>query len=249
MALTGLDRIWEQGYTKIMSNEDRRAEQLMWVKEASETLRQIPCEELYKREFLYIPNDIYMLHFFGSEIADYKYGVYRNENCNFYKRLLFPIRGFNSSVVALGGWANDSQWKYVYSPDTLWDKSKYFYVQPEEFRKALQDDYIIIVDGIFDAINLNRLGLNAVALMGSNLSNWHKYYLKLFKYVIVIPDNDNAGVFLVKKLKQFRRDVIVLHQGKFKDIDDYIKSSDTKQLIEQCNQLEIISMLQNVVLN
>lgn len=248
MALTAIDRIWDDGYKRIMSDPQLRAEQLAWIKEASEEIRQIPYEELWKREFLYIPNDIYMLHHFGSEIAEYKYGVYREEQCNFYKRLVFPVRGFNSRVAGLGGWANDSQWKYVYSPDTLWDKNKYFFMHPDDFRKALEDQYIIIVDGIFDAINLCRLGLHAGSLMGSNLSNWHRYYLSLFKYVIVVPDNDNAGVVLVKKLKKFRQDAIVLWQGKSKDIDDYIKSHDTKKLIEQCNNLELMQIMQKVVL-
>ena len=179
MAYTAIDRIWEQGYAKIMSDPVAKKEQELWVSQAATEIRQMPPEELIKREFIYVPNDIYLLHFFGSEIAEYKYGVYREESCNFYKRLIFPIRGFNKQVVGLGGWSCDSEWKYVYSPDTLWDKKKYFYIAPEDFEQAIEDDYIMIVDGIFDAINLNRIGLHAVSLMGSNLSNWHIQYLKM----------------------------------------------------------------------
>lgn len=248
MASSAIDRIWETGYNKIMSNVVSRDEQKLWVTEAATEIRKMPPEELIAREFIYVPNDIYMLHYFGAEIAEYKYGVYREEQCNLYKRLIYPIRGFNGQVVALGGWSCDSEWKYVYSPDTLWDKSKYFYINPDDFAKALDDDYLMIVDGIFDAINLNRLGLHAASLMGSNLSNWHKQYLKMFKYIIVVPDNDNAGVHLVKMLKKYRHDVIVLWQGKYKDIDDYIKFQDTKSLIEQCNDLELLQTMQKVVL-
>lgn len=247
--ITSIDRIWDEGYQKIMSDERHMLEQKLWVKEASEQLRKLPAVELYKREFLYIPNDIFMLHFFGAEIADYKYGVYREDHCNFYKRLVFPIRGFNGQVAGLGGWANDSQWTYIYSPDTCWDKSRYFYITPEDFAKALEDDYLIIVDGIFDSISLNHLELHAASLMGSNLSNWHRQYLKMFKYIIVIPDNDNAGVALTKKVKKFRKDAIVIQQGKYKDIDDFIKYSDTKQLIKECNNLALLQAMQKVVLH
>ena len=248
MAVSAIDRIWEDGYAKIMSNETYKREQELWIKQAATDIRKMDYTELIKREFLYIPNDIYMLHFFGSEIMEYKYGVYREESCNLYKRLIFPIRDFNGKVVALGGWSCDSEWKYVYSPDTLWDKNKYFYVCPDDFVGAIDDDYLFIVDGIFDAINLNHIGLHAVSLMGSNLSNWHVQYLKMFKYVIVVPDNDNAGVSLVKKLKKHRPDAIVLLQGKYKDIDDYIKFTETKSLVEQCNDLELLQIMQKVVL-
>ena len=248
MGVTAIDRIWEQGYNKIMSDEVTRREQELWITQAAQEIRKMPAEELIKREFLYIPNDIYMLHFFGPEIMEYKYGVYREESCNLYKRLIFPIRGFNNKVAGLGGWSCDSEWKYVYSPDTLWDKSRYFYISPDDFRDAIDDDYLFIVDGIFDAINLNRIGIHGASLMGSNLSNWHIQYLKMFKYVIVVPDNDNAGVHLVKMLRKARPDVIVLWQGKYKDIDDYIKYTDVKSLIEQCNDLELLQTMQTVVL-
>lgn len=245
--VNSLDVIWDKGYKAIMQDESSRGIQEAWVKEAAETLRQIPCEELYKREFIYVPNDTYMIHYFGAEIAEYDYGVYRGDNCNFYKRLVFPVRAFNGEVAGLGGWANDSQWKYLYTPESCWDKSRYFYIHPDDFAKALDDDYLIIVDGIFDAINLNRVGLHAVSLMGSNLSNWHRQYLKFFKYVIVIPDNDNAGVHLVKVMKKYRSDVIVLKQGKYKDVDDYIRVLGESGLIEKFNNLETMSVLRNVV--
>jgi hypothetical protein len=248
MAYTAIDRIWKDGYNKIMSNEVTRKEQILWITEAATEIRNMPADELIKREFLYIPNDIYMLHFFGSEIAEYKYGVYRNDSCNLYKRLIFPIRGFNNQVAGLGGWSCDSEWKYVYSPDTMWDKSRYFYIAHDDFVGALNDDYLFIVDGIFDSISLSSLGIHSASLMGSNLSNWHLYYLRLFKYVIVVPDNDNAGVSLVKKIKKHRPDCIVLWQGKCKDIDDYIKSRDTSKLIEQCNDLELLQIMNRVVI-
>lgn len=248
MPYTAIDRIFDDGYKRIFSEEDARKIQIACVTEAANSIRKMPADELIKRQFLYIPNDVYMLHYFGSEIAEYKYGVYREDRCNFYKRLLFPVMGFNGQVAGLGGWANDSEWKYVYSPDTLWDKSRYFYISPEDFRCALEDDYLIIVDGIFDSINLNRLNLHAASLMGSSFSNWHRQYIRMFKYIIVIPDNDNAGVHLVKSIQKCRRDAIVLWQGKYKDIDDYIKSSDTKSLIEQCNDLELLQSLQKVII-
>lgn len=247
MSGLALDRIWSDGYAKIMNDPEAQKFQEVALKEAAEELRKIPVEELRKREFIYIPNDIYMLHYFGSEIADYRYGVYSNDRCNMYKRLVYPIKGFNGSVVALGGWANDSDYKYVYSPDTLWDKTRYLYISPEEFRSALDDDYLILIDGIFDSINLNRLGLHAASLMGSNFSSWHRQYIKMFKYIIVIPDNDSAGVNLVRKIKRYRKDAIALWQGEYKDIDDYIKNKDTKSLVEQCSKLETMQMLRRVV--
>ena len=245
---SNLDIIWKSGYEKIMADEDAAKWQKAWVKLASEKYRELPAEELVKREFIYIPNDEYVLKFFGAETLQYKYGIYREATCNYYQRLMFPIWGFNSYVAGLGGWANDSQWKYIYSPDTLWDKRKYFYIHPNDMKKALEDDYIIIVDGIFDSINLNRIGLHSASLMGSNFSNWHRQYLRFFKYVIVIPDNDNAGVSLVNKIRKYRPDSIVLWQGEFKDIDDYIKRVGADRLIEQCSNLTRLQALKTIKL-
>ena len=243
MALTILNELWTNGYQKIMDNPEHKAFHDEAVGMASEEFRKLPYEELRKREFLFIPNDEYMALMFGHEIMDPVYGLYKGEYCTMLHRIIFPIRGFNNQVVAIGGWTDESEYKYVYSPSSLWSKERYLYIQPEEFKQALIDGYLIIVDGVFDAISLNHLGLHAGSLMGSKLSNWHQQYFKLIKHIVVIPDNDNAGLVLARKIKRVRSDALIIWQDKFKDIDDYIKGADTSTLLKTFNNLEVMSML------
>lgn len=176
----------------------------------------------------YVPNDDYIKHFFDVELQDFSYGIFKNSGeCNYYQRLIIPIYSLDNNIVALCGYANDSGVKYSYSPKTVWEKARYLYLNGDEWKQAVEDKYIFVVDGIFDAISLRLFGYNATCTMGSEYTDYHKKYLSFIKKLIVPHDNDNAGLLLAKKISSSHNNVTIIKQGETKDIDDFIKLLDT----------------------
>ena len=89
-----------------------------------------------------------------------------------------------------------------------------------------------MVESSFDAIRLDQCGIPAVATLGSNVSRLQVELLtKHFNSVIVVPDNDDAGQDMAKRIveKMGPRASAVGLPNRFKDIGD-MTDSDIKEL-------------------
>lgn len=82
---------------------------------------------------------------------------------------------------------------------------------------------VYVVESSFDAIRLDQVGFDAVATLGSNVSNFQIDLLKkYFNNVIVVADNDEAGGNMRTRIEEKlgpRVSVITL-DSKYKDIGD-----------------------------
>ena len=112
--------------------------------------------------------------------------------------------------------------KYKESSIVLMDKSKFF-ICPLGLKKSIDDEYIILVDGVFDSISLAQEGYNSISILGSTISEYNRFILSLVKNVYVAYDNDGAGRRLYESLKRIHSNVYSITQSKCKDIDDFIK--------------------------
>ena len=93
---------------------------------------------------------------------------------------------------------------------------------------------VYVVESSFDAIRLDQCGISAVATLGSKISKIQTDLLtKYFNSVIVIPDNDDAGKEMVKKIIDNigNRAVSIGIPQRFKDIGD-MADSDIYKMIE-----------------
>ena len=92
----------------------------------------------------------------------------------------------------------------------------------------MSDDFVFIVEGIFDAARINEAGYPALAVLCNNpdisLKNWLK---TLPQKKIVIYDNDKAGRKLIK-LGDFSYSVPV-----GKDIND-LNPENAKTFLDEC---------------
>ena len=82
---------------------------------------------------------------------------------------------------------------------------------------------VYVVESSFDAIRLNQCGIPAVATLGANVSKIQIELLtKHFNNVIIIPDNDDAGQGMVKRIveKMGSRATAIGIPNRFKDIGD-----------------------------
>jgi DNA primase len=84
-------------------------------------------------------------------------------------------------------------------------------------------DTVYVVESSFDAIRLDQAGIPAVATLGANVPKSQGELLtKHFNNVIVIPDNDDAGQEMAKRIveKVGSRATVVGLPSRFKDIGD-----------------------------
>ena len=157
-------------------------------------IRSVPLEVVgtiadYLREegLFYVPDDEYMITYFGESITEYSLGIYRdNTYCKYAYRLVLPVRLLDDSVIGFIGYNNKDDddpnnpnfVKYLYPNKYTLEKGRYIYCSRKEFELALKEDYVCIVDGLFDQKLLALLGIPAASLCGSSLTYYHKLYLK-----------------------------------------------------------------------
>jgi len=110
------------------------------------------------------------------------------------ERYIIPVRDIGDNLVALIGYYPDNK-KYITTPSPFFSKECMFY----NFRNAYELAYreyggrVFLVEGIFDCISMQSLGLPCIATMGANVGTIKGELLKVFKKVVGIPDNDKTG--------------------------------------------------------
>jgi DNA primase len=103
---------------------------------------------------------------------------------------------------------------------------------------------VYVVESSFDAIRLDQVGFPAVATLGANVSAAQiKLLEKYFNSIVLIADNDDAGVIMRDKLTEKLGPVVtsVYIDKKYKDIGDM--DDDAIKKLEFQFDNSIISML------
>lgn len=107
------------------------------------------------------------------------------------KRYILPIKDMVGNVIALVGWYRDSK-KYITTPSKFFSKDCLFFGMEQLGNTGIGKSYFL-VEGIFDALSLRSLGLNAVAQMGIIAGRKKEILYGLFSRLVAIPDNDTQG--------------------------------------------------------
>lgn len=235
-----INNTWRNLYENVKKYDSES--QMNYLKLIGE-VRELPLEVLENEEAIFIPNETYVTAFAGSNAALNENGFYYNGEAIWHDYLIFPIRNINNEAKGIGGFCprlylqaketNDySLHYYSYSGKSLFNKGAYLFWGRDGFTKAYEAGYVILVDGMFDAIQLRRLGFNAAALMGSYLTDAIIAQLRFFKKIIIVTDNDEAGFKLETKLGFIHKNCAYLRQSFDKDIDGAIKAG-YKSIIEK----------------
>ena len=232
-----LHEVFEAGYEVVQEKYGKeQAEFLSIVAEA----RHMPVEWIRAAKGVFIPNDEFMLEVFGTGILEYD--CYHGDLCSWSNAVIFPVRNVNNKVIGLAGFfpfdyldkEKDVNY-YSYSSQKVMQKGRYMYFPVGNLQDAIQDGYLIVVDGLFDAISLCGAGYHAASFMGSSPTQEIMMQLRFVKKVILPADNDSAGYGLYDKLTKHLNNVVLFKQGKTKDIDDLLKSTfadDAKKQLE-----------------
>ena len=232
-----LTDIYSTAYDRVQS--ECGAEQREFLRVIAEA-RDMPLDWLDGTNCMFIPNNEFMLEFFGEHILNYD--CYRNGICIWNNALIFPIRDVVDSVVGLAGFFPfdyldpDVGNYYAYSSQSVFKKGNYLYFPKKNLKDAIHDGYLFITDGMFDAIAISAHGFNAAAMMGSTVTPIILMQLRLVKKVIVVADNDSAGYKLYDRLHRVLSNVLLFKQGFNKDIDGALKSEHKDEVLNMLLQ-------------
>ncbi|MEK9685295.1 MAG: DNA primase [Rhodospirillaceae bacterium] len=133
----------------------------------------------------------------------------------FRDRVMFPITDERDRVIAFGARTlRDIQPKYLNSPDTpLFNKGRILYGLAKARSAAAKSGDIIVVEGYMDVIALSKVGIQAVAALGTAVTEIQLGLLwRLVSEPIFCFDGDNAGMRAVERLAE--RALPLLQPGK-----------------------------------
>lgn len=175
--------------------------------------------------------------------------VGKSENGDIYdrfrNRLMFPIIDVRKNIIGFGGRVmDDSKPKYLNSPETV-AFNKSYNLFGLNFAKNSKEDYLLLVEGYMDVIQLHQHGINtAVATLGTALTPEQARIIKRVKSEVVISyDSDEAGQKATQRAIELLDGeglrVRVLTMSGSKDPDEYIKANGAgafRKLIEDSQE-------------
>ncbi len=148
----------------------------------------------------------------------------------FRNRVMFPILDTSGSVIAFGGRVLDnSEPKYLNSPDTaVFKKSRNLFAL-NFARNAVKERELILCEGYMDVIALHAAGFeNAVATLGTALTQEQARLMKRYADTVILSyDSDRAGRMAAERalgiFSEVGMEVRVLQTENAKDPDEFIK--------------------------
>lgn len=199
--------------------------------------RDCPVDLLKEYKAFLVFNNSYLINITDGLAELPSYDLYYGSKCKFNERLVIPIYGFDDKVKGFVGYDDGSKLidksllvKYLYQNAIIFPKERFMLLKSSEYKQAIQENYICIVDGIFDKLTLTDNNIPATSLLGSNFSDYHREYLKFIKHWIVVADNDEAGNKLYTYCKKINPDTVRISFTNAKDIDEKLHLANGKYL-------------------
>lgn len=111
------------------------------------------------------------------------------------ERFVLPVRNVDGGMLSLVGYYPDQR-RYITVPAPFFSKECLLFNFDGAW-KLSQSEYwngmVVLVEGLFDCISLQAIGVPAVAAMGATVGEVKCEWLKLFRKVLAIPDGDETG--------------------------------------------------------
>ena len=170
----------------------------------------------------------------NEELSECGLITYKKENNKSYdkfrNRVMFPIFDYRGNVIGFGGRVlDDSEPKYLNSPDTLIFNKRFNLYGLNFSRKEIIDKTIILVEGYMDLISLYQYGIkNVVATLGTALTDQQGMLIKRYADSAIISyDSDDAGIKATLRaidiLTKLDINVKVLNLKDCKDPDEFMR--------------------------
>ena len=170
----------------------------------------------------------------NEELSECGLITYKKENNKSYdkfrNRVMFPIFDYRGNVIGFGGRVlDDSEPKYLNSPDTLIFNKRFNLYGLNFSRKEIIDKTMILVEGYMDLISLYQYGIkNVVATLGTALTDQQGMLIKRYADSAIISyDSDDAGIKATLRaidiLTKLDINVKILNLKDCKDPDEFMR--------------------------
>ncbi len=175
-------------------------------------------------------------------------------NLLFKNRIIFPITNFRNDTIGFGGRAiEDFGPKYINSAESgVYKKNRSLYFTPNFLLSVKKKKFVILVEGYFDVIALNKLGYaNVASPSGTALTVQQINLLSRYtKDIYICFDNDSAGDMATKRILEIKNNqpsdlnfFKMKLPDKYKDISEFFENGETdienifdqkEELVEFC---------------
>lgn len=196
--------------------------------------RQLNMEIAEESDIFFVDEDFNILDFPEEWHAE-ALGMVRFNHFIFAGRLVYPVKDVRGQVMGMCGWDKFFKPKYLDSRNHGYKaKETSFYGMEKLSEYYSSNKKIYVVEGIVCCLYLRMNGFHAIALLGSNITNYVYMVLKrIERRLIFIPDNDvvwkaaediakgkPAGEHFVKQAKRLFPLATVIQSKLAKDVDD-----------------------------
>lgn len=244
---TLFNNVIKKGLEKI-KNVDGES-QNNFIKIICKDVRNMDEKVIHRADAFYVPNDQYMSIMFGDVIKNGAFDCYYfDDSCKWLNNLVFPIKNLAGVIVGLAGFnphtyvntketGDKSLNYYSYSNKEVFNKGSYLYCLEGGYKKAIKEGYLILTDGLFDCLSLESYGYNSASLLGSAVKDQILSQLIFIDKVILVHDNDLAGLKLANYLSRKLPNLVCVKQKYTKDVDDVLKTSHRDNFLVMLNNL------------
>ncbi len=206
--------------------------------------RKLPKWIADEQKIFFIDEDI-LISEIPKEFHAESLGIIKKGRSIYGGRLIYPVMDVKGDIMGFCGWDKFEQPKYLDSRNHGYKaKATTFYGMEKLSQYYKSNKHVYVVEGIVCCLYLRSIGLQAIALLGSNLSPYVIQILRRFgNKLIVIPDNDvigkqinsldnlPAGEHLVKLVKKYLPLAIIIQSIVDKDVDDTRQHKDKELLL------------------
>lgn len=243
---TSINNLMQAGIQKIYKDDYKS--QKFYIDEICTSIRHIKSDIVFQFSGFFVPNQQYLLNYLGEDALRPNYGLYNaNGICLWDNSLVFPVTNAVGKIVGLAGYnpfvhlevkesKNYILNYYKYSTKDVFVKGDYLFCLQGTYRKALEENYLIITDGIFDTLAFTAAGYLSAALLGSSVNNTLAAQLRFVDRIIVACDNDEAGEELFRKISSRHNGAVFLKQGKTKDADEILRTEDRENYLKALDE-------------
>lgn len=171
-------------------------------------------------------------------------GVFKLDN-----RVIIPVYDASGRLLTLIGWRRGGS-KYITLPSSDFSKETHFFNSDKAIKKSWSGRFkgcVVIVEGIFDALMLDSLGIPCMATMGATVSVQKGELLNLFDRVICVPDNDSVGMRAMDNWKvPFNSKWLILEPCRLRFEDAYKDIKDCDDMVNYFDSEMILGIFEQV---
>lgn len=204
--MTSLD--WQEKYIKGFSD-----------------MRKLSVDILKKQKCFFIPEES-IIHIIPEKYWHDMYGFVKGRRIVYDGRFIYPVFDIKGDVMGFCGYDNEFAPKYLDSVTYGYKAKETTLYGMEMLPQYYRDGYVFVFEGIPDTLWAREHGINALAMLGSNLTPYVAEILRRFGVrCILISDADEAGTKIRNKAKYAIPKARRLQSSIAKDPDDTRKLS------------------------